>query len=76
MCYKPFSNFFRVGLKSHTVSKMQVTWTYAGRRIRLGAEDGASTACAHGPPDSINARALNAGVITVDMQSGGEHRDR
>ena len=26
-------NFLRVGLKSHTVFKMQVTWTYGGRRI-------------------------------------------
>ena len=29
-----------------------------------------------GPPDPINARALNAGVITVMMRSSGEHRDR
>ena len=29
-----------------------------------------------GPPDPINARALNAGVITVVMGSVGEHRDR
>ena len=29
-----------------------------------------------GPPDRINARALNASVVTVVMRSGGEHRDR
>ena len=55
---------------------MQVTWTYEGRRIRRGAEDGASIAWARGPPDPINARALNVGVITAEMRSGGEHRDR
>ena len=49
-------NFLRVGLKSHTVFKMQVTWTYARRRIGRGAEDGALIAC--GPPEMISARAL------------------
>ena len=29
-----------------------------------------------GPPNPINACALNAGVITVEMRSGEEHRDR
>ena len=52
------SNFLRVGLKSHTVFKIQVTWTYAGRRIERGADDGASIACARGPPEMISARAL------------------
>ena len=51
-------NFLRVGLKSHTVFKMQVTWTYTRRRIGRGAEDGASIACACDPSEMISARAL------------------
>ena len=65
-----------MGLKSHTVFKMQVTWPYPGRWIERGAEDGALIACARGPPDMITNTCLIEGVITVQIKSGGEHSDR
>ena len=52
-------NFLSVGLKSHTVFKMQVTWTYAGHRIGRGAEDGALITCARGPPEMIKCTCFN-----------------
>ena len=64
-----------MGLKSHTVFKMQVTWTYAGRWIGNAVNDGASIEWTAAHRISINARAIIKGVITDAMRSGREHRD-
>ena len=69
-------NFLPVGLKSLTIFKMQVTWTYAGRRIGRGAEDGASIACARGPSEIISTRASINRIITAEMKRWGAHLDR
>ena len=55
---------------------MQVTWPLLVRWIKRSEEHHVSITWTRGPPDLINARGLNAGVITVMIQSGGEHRDR
>ena len=46
----PCFNFLRVGLKSHTVFKMQVTRPIVERRIGRIAEDRALIGCARRPP--------------------------
>ena len=42
----------------------------------LNRDQSAPIECTRGPPDPINARALNKGVITVMIQSCGENSDR
>ena len=55
---------------------MPVTWPLAVRWIKRSEEHHASIAWMHGPPDLINARGLNACIITVTIKSRGEHRNR
>ena len=54
---------------------MQVTWRLAVRWIERSEEHHTLIAWRPGPPDRINARGSNVGIITVTIQYGGEHWD-
>ena len=66
--------FLSVGLKSHTVFKMHVTWTYVG--IGSAVNDGALIEWTAVHCIWINARPFIKGVITDMIRSCGEHHDR
>ena len=66
-------NFLRVGLSS---TEFILDAGDVARIEALDRDRSAPIECTHGPPNLIKARALNKGVITVLIQSCGEHCDR
>ena len=66
-------HFLRVGLSS---TEFVLDASDVARIETLDRDRNAKIECTCSPPDPINARALNKGVITVVIQSCRENRDR
>ena len=70
-----FLLFFPCGTKFHTVFSVQDMWQTARRWIKQSSDYRAWIAWTRGPLDPSNTRGINKGVITVVIESCGEHPD-